>query len=725
MSTRTIPDRIRSTLSEIHIPETEPMPLKRWLLLLSVVFAGAILVRLLLPLQTAGNSTFYNSQTGFAPILTHDAGLYGAQANALLQGTELPATYLPAKLLRLFSIVAPVSSGLYWLPLLLAPLFLLPMLLIGRELRLGAVIFPAALVASFIPAYYLRSHAGYFDTDMLNTFFPLMLALSMIRFLRNGKQIETIPGILAILLYRSWYHASSTLLYAQVGFFLLYILLFQRKNEAGYRALALWGMMLSPLPWYLNLAAAGCGYALLPRIRIPYKIWWMLLLAGSAGLLLFTDQFQLMLVRLKTYIFRPDALTLGDGSRKYAFVQGMNLVSESHGKGLSVFLSSISGSLPLVFPGILGLIRLFRERRSSLLLLPVLGLGLLGIPSGSRFYLYAAHILPFGTAVFLLLGRQYFTGNSRRWFPAVVALFFLAQGGFSLYRAGRYNSTTVYPAITAMQIPELEKIARQKTPQDYAVAWWDYGWPLWFHTGLKTIVDNGKNKYDSYGVSQLLLSTDQKFAARMATMLPLLLDAKPGQPALQTAIQKYGSLQGMYARLSNPAPLSAEFKRPTLPARYLFLFRQMEPTLYAIFQYSNIDISSGSKLTPRFWYHGLGKKMPDSSWIIRPLSTPTKIQRKGIMIRYNPEQKTVTINRRTLTLKKVININPDGSNTVQYSGRLNGLTLIRQENRFTVLEDRMENSLFIRLYLLNNYDPAVFQPVCRTKDMAVFKILTD
>ena len=83
----------------------------------------------------------------------------------------------------LLSKILPVSlnSIAIYMSVFLAPLVAVPIILIAREYKiLGAGII-AALLATILPGYYMRTLGGYFDSDMLNVALPLLTLWALIR----------------------------------------------------------------------------------------------------------------------------------------------------------------------------------------------------------------------------------------------------------------------------------------------------------------------------------------------------------------------------------------------------------------------------------------------------------------------------------------------------------------------------------------------------------------
>lgn len=673
------------------------------------VFSG-LLIRLILPLQTAGDPAWSDS-TGHFPLLTPDSARAGIQADRLLAGKNAPEAKLPAKILfflhRFFNI--PVNRLLYLLPVLLAPLFVIPLLLIGRELHTGPLLYIAAFSALAVPAYYLRSHAGYYDTDLLNTFFPLLLCWSMLLVSRSEKSSALLPGGLALLLYPLWYHAAATLLYAQLGLFFLYTLLFQRHRQQNYRALFCWSIILLPLPWLLKLLLSGGAYLLLIRFPIPVRIWWSASLLAGSGLLLFTGQIPLLLHRLQIYLFQSDFLSING----YRFIPVMKTVSEAGNYSGNSFSFAVSAGLPFLLISLAGFFVLFRQDRRSLLLLPILGLGLSALFAGDRFAFYAAHLLPLGIAAALqtIIKATPLRFRTAAFSTALILL--LIQGYAAVSAIPTANRSKITPVFSPAQAAGFRELRKKSSSKDRIICWWDIGWPLHYLTGIQPLTDNGRNRFDTFPVARLFTATNLLRARQEAKLLTALHRSNPRQPALLTAMQRWQKLPSEIEPLPDPKSNNGR--------DLLILTRQQLPVFYQIYRIGNSNPRTGHDAPPLFWLYGriTGRTAKQLKASVKLRLSDNSVEE--VSVRFDLNRAELLLNRTRLRIKRVVKrervVNPQ---TVQL--QKHGLTIIVDRHTVAVMDERIYRSLFVQLYYLNKGDQHGFTPLLRSRESAVFRI---
>ena len=132
-----------------------------------------------------------------------------------------------------------------------------------------------------------------------------------------------------------------------------------------------------------------------------------------------------------------------------------------------------------------------------LFMAPLFVLGLLSAWGGERFSMYATPVLAIGV-VFLLYVLKERLSKRFGSFPYIMRLPFYATALVVLlmiYNVFMLNMSIMLKAnLYASEVNVLKKLSKNMTNTDTMISWWDYGWPLWYYTGVKnTLVDNGKH----------------------------------------------------------------------------------------------------------------------------------------------------------------------------------------------------------------------------------------
>ena len=203
-------------LKELLKLEEDKFNNKTLLIYIFISYFFAILVKLILFYQIKDNSSyFYHGE--IIPLWTPDSGLYGFYANELLSGVSYPfsAEYMPGYLLYWIVNITGLSlnNALFFSPIFFSSLVVIPIILIANSYGLGKIGFYSTLFGSTMASYYYRTHLGYYDTDMLNLFFPLLSIYFLIRLVDSRKIVYGVFGIFSLILFHLWYHSSTSILY--------------------------------------------------------------------------------------------------------------------------------------------------------------------------------------------------------------------------------------------------------------------------------------------------------------------------------------------------------------------------------------------------------------------------------------------------------------------------------------------------------------------------------
>ena len=240
-------------LAEIEPQKASPM---RVFLYIAAAYIAALASRLHLAYTALKNPDFvYDGR--IIPLWTADAGLIGAYAKRILSGEMLPYTneymagHLVAWMVRISG--AHIDTVMFYAPAFLAPLIVIPVILITALYRVPLVGFFAAVFTSIGFNFYYRSHLGYTDTDILNFFFVFMIFYSMIAVSERRGAVYAFAGFFSFLAFALWYHSYKPLEIGILAVYLLYALVFDRKNSTHYFAILLFGISLLPGGFFLKV----------------------------------------------------------------------------------------------------------------------------------------------------------------------------------------------------------------------------------------------------------------------------------------------------------------------------------------------------------------------------------------------------------------------------------------------------------------------------------------
>lgn len=297
------------------------------------------------------------------------------------------------------------ESIILYMSVFLSSLIVVPVLLIARiygNLKAG---FVAALLASVANSYYNRTMAGYFDTDMLVISLPMLLIYCMLRFIIKKDALSLIAMPLIMIFYLWYYPSSYTLNCALIALFVLYALVFHRRETIFYFAGVLMMITLSNFAWYYESALITLLFALWGFKNEWFKLKFIIVIFVFAFIFVaLSGGFDAIWYQLSFYIFKSDVLNV---AQSFAYFNVSQTIQEASNIGLSMFMQRISASELAFLLSCFGLVLLLKQHKSFILALPMLALGFLALRGGLRFTIYAVPVmaLGFGFGLFWLISQ--------------------------------------------------------------------------------------------------------------------------------------------------------------------------------------------------------------------------------------------------------------------------------------------------------------------------------
>ena len=306
---------------------------------------------------------------------------------------------------------------------------------------------------------------------------------------------------------------------------------------------------------------------------------------------------------------------------------------------------------------------------------------------GSRFSYYGVVPFAFGLA-FALTGLG-FSLNYKFLKPLLAGLGSIVFVFFG-YKVYEYS---------AKQAPvfnqnDLEVLSQLEEKNPFILAWWDYGWPLWYYTNASTIIDNGKHGEDSYLVSYLLYSKEQSYVAnaskRIAHEFPKI--RAEGHYALAHVLFENGSPKEVMERLGEPMTASGQ-------KSYWFLHTGMLSRMNNIKRYSNRDLETG-ELTQR-----------------HVATYVTKTDSMG----FDEDAGAYIAGNRRFPAKSYHRTSDKYSISFDEKNRF--FHVIETPTHFLICNDVIYDSFLVQILLLENYDRRFFKPIAKGNTALLLEIL--
>ncbi|MBF0188051.1 MAG: hypothetical protein HQL50_08990 [Magnetococcales bacterium] len=688
------------------------------LLALLLILVAGWLVRLhaLDTWSTLRDRTFHQE----APLLTGlDSYLYlnlahqWQQSNYDRHRAEHPAhlTYAPTHWTPLPSIliatVASISAlDLRWPAALagpfLGPLLAIPLFLLGWRLG-GRMAGLVATAAGFFPFYLSRTSVGWFDTDLLNVTLLLslvVLAIALAETASERKRLSIALTMAGFLFITVWWWQSAALEMTAIYLWLITMawVVSRRSRPVAsppslsppYRQHLFWGGVLS-LPPLISLATVG--YESVANI-LSNGLW------GAAS-----------------YVA---------GVEQGLFPNPSTTISELQAPTLEMVAVSTIGSPVALVLALIGLALLLLQRSTRRLvpfLLPIFVLGAYGFLS-KRFLLFTAPVLALGmaTLVHLLFTVKGESLKKRAaWFAGILVI---ASCVIPLFKPGTgiYRLPDRITPHTATNMADLGAM----TPKNAILwSWWDAGFPLRYWSQRQVAADGfvhlPRTGEHLVHLAFPLTSSDPRQAANFMRFY-----ARHGLPGVDELRRLSGedptrSLSLLKQWMAAGPERTRSLIKETLPTLtqqqqerlHELLFPEDAPPVYLYL--------SGFFRHTVHWWSWFGSWQPDQKRghhrvfvnihtdqpVTDTIETPTlTADLKTGWVHILREEK------KTAPLYRLLRHDGQRLHNKQY-GHPEGFTLVWFDplNQGVLMEEAILESLFTRLYFLNNVSDRYFVPV--------------
>lgn len=438
----------------------------------------------------------------------------------------------------------------FWAPTFLASLVTIPLVLWSGLLRAPSSAILIATVGSLVPAFYARTRLGFFDTDWATLFFPLVIAFLLASWLRpqlgpwDRKKSRPnpsdnsilLPGATILLIQAGmpWHGFVRAFAMVSVGLsvaLVLFLAHHARRDTLLWRLAALgvavlWGSIGGLLGIALLLSSKR-----LEKIKIDPWFWRLryalLLLVLLVGLAL-AETHAYVLDRFSRYF-----------SQNTTVVAERNLGSEISYPPLSASVGelqspTVSGALQamayfwwLGALGIAALGLLIRYEPVTVLIVPLVVLGLASIQLGYRF-------LMFGGSVVLMVAIvpiEWLIRARRQGIRSLESVIFVVSLGATLVGAQvisrEYSALPARPVLTREHAEALLALREIAGGEGMVWTWWDYGYATQYYARLNTFADPGRNTGEYLVTLGKVLSAGDPLVARNLIMLSAMSDYRP------------------------------------------------------------------------------------------------------------------------------------------------------------------------------------------------------
>jgi len=590
------------------------------------------------------------------------------------------------------------------MPAIISSIVVIPIILIARIYNLTIFGFFASLLGSIAWSYYNRTMIGYYDTDMFSAMAPMFILYFLVRLIENNDMKNILYASIMLSIYPFLYDQGQSIVYAMGLMYMGYMVLFHQKDSFTYKSIILISISLMPMLFMVKILLFAIVYFTFFKKEFEFKVLVGVSIFSVISFLVMGNVIGLILSKVLDYAVRG---TSQEGLHFF----GVNQTVREAGKiPFEVMANRISGSQIGLLVSLVGYILMVKKYRPMVLALPLIGIGVFSLVGGLRFTVYAVPVAAMG-AIYLFYVIGSFINNTKIRY-LVILVFTIAMLYPNIKHIINYKVPTVF---VKDEVAVLDKLKSISTPKDYTLSWWDYGYPIWFYSETNTLIDGGKHNNDNFILSKILTTTSQVQAVNLSR-LSVEVYAKENCIVVDKIFKNKQKDQ------LNPNKFLSDLKQKdfTLPQKtrdiYLYLPNRMLNILPTVKVFSNLDLTNGSKYKRDFFYQT--QRFKDTGDII-DLGNNVKILKN---------QGSIQIGNQTVKMNNfvLVGYNKKGElqKKVQTIDNNAGVNVIFMEtyNKFLVLDDSMYNSLYIQLFVLENYDKTLFEPVILSPYAKVYKL---
>ncbi|WP_292660620.1 STT3 domain-containing protein [Nitratifractor sp.] len=659
-------------------------------------------------------SFFWNGQL---MINTNDGYFFASGAQHTLWGLHANNPRVPSMwsygvvaLTTWLTKLTPMSleTVILYLPAIISSLVVIPIVLIARLFDKTLWGFLAALLGAVTWSYYNRTMVGYYDTDMFSAMAPMFILYFLMRSVVRFDLRSALYAALMIAIYPFLYDQGRAIVFAMGLIYAGYLIWKHKKERVTYESLILVFLALTPyklpVPWeYLShVVVVSAAYGFLQRYR-TLSLQRLMIATGALFLLflILGDVFPLIWHKIQSYVVTG---TTEEG--KLHFFAVNQTVREAGKIPFDLFARRISGSVPGFFLAMIGYGLLLWRYRPFLLSLPLMGIGFFAYWGGLRFTVYAVPVAALG-AVYLFVWLARYIQDRR----AALALPVLATIAL-LYPNIRHIIDYKVPTVfNASEVKDLADLNRKASGKDYTIAWWDYGYPIWFYADTSTLIDGGKHDEDNFIVSKVLQTDSPILAANFAR---LAVETYAKDPHHKVAPKLFEG--------KDPNRLLAEMEQRDFPLPpktrevYFYLPYRMMNIFPTVMLFGNLDLTTGKALRrPLFSVmRPVGQKGN-----ILELSGGVAIDlRRGLLL---DRRQKIRLRRLVVTeLGKKMSIRSVTQN--YYSEGTYSVIFLKSYGRVVILDNQTFQSLYVQMFMLGRYDKELFELVLASPYTRIYRL---
>jgi dolichyl-diphosphooligosaccharide--protein glycosyltransferase/undecaprenyl-diphosphooligosaccharide--protein glycosyltransferase len=439
--------------------------------------------------------------------------------------------------------------------------------------------------------------------------------------------------------------------------------------------------------------------------KIDNKRFFYFALGAIVIFLFFGNVFGLILGKVSGYLDR------GVETSGLHFYQVIQTVREAGKISWETVANRIIGHPVLLGLSLIGYILLTIKHKPFIIALPLIGVGVFAHWAGLRFTVYAVPVAAF-SVIYLLYILQGYIKNKKMPY-LLFATFSLLTLVPNIQHIINYKVPTV---LNKTEVQDLEALKKLATPKDYMLAWWDYGYPIWYYSDTSTLIDGAKHHNDNFIISKIMQTSSPELAANLSRLaVETYVDSN--YSIVSNTIFKNGKKDQL-----DPNILLSELEDPNykLPKKtrdiYLYLPYRMLRIFPTVAVFANLDLTTGKAERKILFY-----------------PTSVKNNNKGLLtfsngIKFDTRKGEILLGTQTAQVKHFIITQNTKKGKVKVQSQLYHaggeyvVVYMKSYGQFIVMDKKTFNSTYVQMFILEKYDRNLFDLVVSSPYSKIYKL---
>ena len=613
-----------------------------------------------------------------------------------------------------------LETVILYMPAVISSLIVIPIILTGRLMGHTLLGFFAALLGSVVWSYYNRTMVGYYDTDMFSVFLQFTIFYTLLHIAYKKELKGIVLAAFLMFIYPYFYPQGLTLIYAMFIMLILYlfaehkrIIITEETNDFKEDAFSLYGsVILLSIPLMIALSIEGrailflVSFIMLFRMKPKEKQLFYMAIVFFVGFLYFGNVFSVIITKLMSYLGR------GVVSEGLHFYQVVQTVREAGAIPFSTMANRISGSQVGVIVSLMGYVVLVLRHKPFVIALPLIGVGVLSLWAGLRFTVYAVPVAAI-SAIYLFHVITKIISDKKSIYLFAMTILTAAMLYPNITHIIGYKVPTVLKKAEVQDLAKLDEMADSK---DYTLAWWDYGYPIWYYSNTNTLIDGGKHTNDNFIISKIMQSDSPELVANLSRL------------AVETYVDSNYTIvantlfKNQQEDQIDPNLLLSELEDPAykLPKKtrdiYLYLPYRMLNIFPTVTIFGNLDLTTGKAERKVVFY-----------------PTSAASNKNGIIafrngITFDAKKGELTLGRQKEAVKHFIVTQNTKQGKVQmqsqqYHAKGEYVVIyLKSYGTFVVMDIKTFNSTYVQMFMLEKYDKNLFELVVSSPYSKIYKL---